>query len=82
MKNAGGVTQAIGTTVAAGTYDLFVKDGYTDAYLSTLSIDNGTITKTGTPGKYKVVVTGSAGATISLNYKGIANYIQTKYAAP
>lgn len=78
------VVQSIGTTVPNGTYYLTVKDGTTPTYVSTLSIDHGTITKTGTTGKYKVTVTGGAGATISLNYKGIANYIQTKYvtAAP
>ena len=72
-------TQAIGTTVPAGTYHLLVKDGSVPADVSTLSIDNGTITRTGTKGTYKVVVTGTAGATISLNYKGINNYIVTAY---
>ena len=71
--------QAIGTHVGAGDYDLYVTENGADAYVSTLSIDNGTITKTATTGKYKVTVTGSSGATISLNYKGIANYIQTAY---
>ena len=72
-------TQAIGTKVPAGTYHLLVKDGSVPADVSTLSIDNGTITRTGTKGTYKVVVTGTAGATISLNYKGINNYIVTAY---
>ena len=82
LKNAGGTTQAIGATVAAGTYDLYVTENGNLAYVSTLSIDHGTITRTGTTGKYKVTVTGTAGATISLNYKGIPNYIQTAYVNP
>ena len=83
LKNEdGSVDYPIGTTVGSGTYYLHVYDGATPAYVSTLSIDHGTITRTGTKGVYKVVVTGSDGATISLNYKGIANYIQTAYVTP
>ena len=80
LKNEGETsTVTIGTKVASGTYHLLVKDGAGAADVSTLSIDNGTITRTGTKGTYKVVVTGEAGATISLNYKGINNYIVTAY---
>ena len=75
----GGTEKSIGTAVDEGTYDLYVTENGSAAYVSTLSIDHGTITRTGTTGKYKVTVTGTAGATISLNYKGIPNYIQTAY---
>ena len=82
LKNGSGVEQAIGTTVANGTYYLHVNENGSPAYVSTLSIEGGTITRTGDTGVYKVVVSGGAGATISLNYKGIPNYIQTAYVTP
>ena len=78
----GEAVKAIGSAVDAGEYDLYVTENGSAAYVSTLSIDHGTITRTGTPGKYKVTVTGTYGATISLNYKGIPNYIQTAYVNP
>lgn len=78
----GDTEKSIGTAVDEGTYDLYVTENGSAAYVSTLSIDHGTITRTGTPGKYKVTVTGTDGATISLNYKGIPNYIQTAYVNP
>ena len=78
----GEAVKAIGSAVDAGEYDLYVTENGSAAYVSTLSIDHGTITRTGTTGKYKVTVTGTDGATISLNYKGIPNYIQTAYVNP